>query len=622
MNKQIALLRRNILRLGNKLSCLCKDILGLRSDVDSLLDGGVALPPTEIKTLYESNPDTNAFTDEEKKKLLDVFDKSVDGFSEVPYTPSLKVGDPSHIDNLQEVINHIASAGVVHGCDLIDNVDGTIDIEAGYALLRALPDPHESIYAVEVTVQENLALTPDAINYVYLDWNSGTPQFVASTSPSSFNCLEKCLAYVVYLDIDNATIKEIDAREQNIDISTKVRRLFFDFSRFIHSEGGTALSESGTRNISVTEGSFYFMVKQILHVAFDTSVAGTANENVYTLYYQDTPSGFVKTTGEKQINNTLWDNNGVQTTIGNNKYGVSWVYIINDSPSELAVLRGQQEYPDLASAKNATIPTNIPSIISGLGSLIGLVVYEKGATNFDDVLSAFERQFVSSQATTHNGLAGIQGGIATERYHLNTLQYTQAIILDKLDATTAPTVSDDNTEGYSIGSEWFDITNKKKYSCLDASTGAAIWKEAAGGTNDVVMHTSSFISAGGTATNSLIFVGNEITIRALGGGDNQTSFIVDDLVVPKGYVSGGQLKIWVRRNGAVDSHVMTAWINDVVDSTINAVTILATADLTWELKTLTFGSTIAPYDVINIEVFSQIDNNVATYLKASTFTYN
>lgn len=51
---------------------------------------------------------------------------------------------------------------------------------------------------------------------------------------------------------------------------------------------------------------------------------------------------------------------------------------------------------------------------------------------------------------------------------------TQA--LDKLDATTSPTVSDDNTAGYGVGSLWFDVTNDLAWHCLDASTGAAVWR--------------------------------------------------------------------------------------------------------------------------------------------------
>lgn len=42
-------------------------------------------------------------------------------------------------------------------------------------------------------------------------------------------------------------------------------------------------------------------------------------------------------------------------------------------------------------------------------------------------------------------------------------------------AVVPPTVSDDNTAGYTVGSMWIDISTNKVYSCVDASTGAALW---------------------------------------------------------------------------------------------------------------------------------------------------
>jgi len=46
-------------------------------------------------------------------------------------------------------------------------------------------------------------------------------------------------------------------------------------------------------------------------------------------------------------------------------------------------------------------------------------------------------------------------------------------------ATAAPSGSNDGSaaQGYSIGSVWIDVTNDKVYTCVDATTGAAIWKE-------------------------------------------------------------------------------------------------------------------------------------------------
>jgi hypothetical protein len=45
-----------------------------------------------------------------------------------------------------------------------------------------------------------------------------------------------------------------------------------------------------------------------------------------------------------------------------------------------------------------------------------------------------------------------------------------------LTATTDPTSSDDNTEGYSIGSTWINTTTDKIYIAADVTTGGAIWK--------------------------------------------------------------------------------------------------------------------------------------------------
>ncbi len=49
-------------------------------------------------------------------------------------------------------------------------------------------------------------------------------------------------------------------------------------------------------------------------------------------------------------------------------------------------------------------------------------------------------------------------------------------------ATAAPTVTDDSSDGYDVGSTWWDITNDKVYGCIDATEGAAVWKLLSNGT--------------------------------------------------------------------------------------------------------------------------------------------
>lgn len=56
---------------------------------------------------------------------------------------------------------------------------------------------------------------------------------------------------------------------------------------------------------------------------------------------------------------------------------------------------------------------------------------------------------------------------------------------DKRDATTAPKVTDDSASGFRVGSVFVDVTNDRSYRCLDASVGAAVWREESGPSKSV-----------------------------------------------------------------------------------------------------------------------------------------
>lgn len=52
------------------------------------------------------------------------------------------------------------------------------------------------------------------------------------------------------------------------------------------------------------------------------------------------------------------------------------------------------------------------------------------------------------------------------------------LTLSKTDATTAPTINDDSGDGYAVGSLWVDVTNDLAYVCVDATAGAAVWRNS------------------------------------------------------------------------------------------------------------------------------------------------
>lgn len=337
----------------------------------------------------------------------------------VTYPESLKIGSPTHLATLQDSINHMWSAGLVDGGVLTDNGDGTVTIAVGTAVTHASTNPHTDLYQA-IVPQRTLTLTDGVANYIYVDYNSGTPQYAVGTSTSDFNCIDKCIIYLAHRS--GTSVHTIDAREQNVDGNRKTRRLFLDFAKFIHAENGTVLGANGLA-VTLTAGKFYFMLQEIDHVAFDTSVAGTANANVFTLW-NHVAGVYTSTANSKVISTTLYDNGTGTTTLGNNKYGVTWFYLMNDAPSELHAVMGQVEYANAEEAEAASPPATLPGILTSLGSLVGYVIYEKSAVAFYDVRSAFSQRFTSSAATLHNGLAGIQGGSVNQYYHLTSAEYT------------------------------------------------------------------------------------------------------------------------------------------------------------------------------------------------------
>lgn len=58
-------------------------------------------------------------------------------------------------------------------------------------------------------------------------------------------------------------------------------------------------------------------------------------------------------------------------------------------------------------------------------------------------------------------------------------------LTNKVNATTAPTATDDASEGYEVGSLWVDIVNEEAYTCVDATNGSAKWTNTTNNNNAI-----------------------------------------------------------------------------------------------------------------------------------------
>jgi hypothetical protein len=88
--------------------------------------------------------------------------------------------------------------------------------------------------------------------------------------------------------------------------------------------------------------------------------------------------------------------------------------------------------------------------------------------------SAHTHLLAAGATDVTGSVTDLNDAVAKKHEHTNATALA-AIPSSKYNATAAPTVDDDVTLGYAIGSRWYDVTGDAEYVCLDATDGAAVW---------------------------------------------------------------------------------------------------------------------------------------------------
>lgn len=99
---------------------------------------------------------------------------------------------------------------------------------------------------------------------------------------------------------------------------------------------------------------------------------------------------------------------------------------------------------------------------------------------------------------------------------------TYSVVQDNLAAAVGPTVNDDGTANYGVGSLWYDTTADVLYSCIDSSTGAAVWVRVVNATT--LTTTGDILAASATSTPTRIAAGGAGTVLVGNGAGVLPSF--------------------------------------------------------------------------------------------------
>ena len=373
-----------------------------------------------------------------------------------------ELGDAT-CDDVQCYIDSVMSSGIRSGFELTNSrVASELDVELGTGFIKITDSCVALTKSFDFAGVDNVTLTDNKTNYIYVDYNGGTPQILATTSRAT---IERYRQFTLGLvSKEGSTLRIGKGGVRTCDIARILHELFIERDGFSHISGATT-TETGALNLYVTAGVWYRGLNRFTTPIFDTSVADTFEYTHYGAASWITDNATATAIDATHYN----DGTDVLGSLTVNAYGTQWVYVT--AADDLFVIYGT-ENGTLSDAQDASPPTSLPEYISTMGELIAKIIVRQTGVIIS-IEATYDVKFTSSGVPNHNDLGLLNSG---DYQHLTAAQLA-ALVLNKWDATVAPTVNEDSGDGYGVGSVWADVTADKVYTCLDATLTAAVWLE-------------------------------------------------------------------------------------------------------------------------------------------------
>ena len=319
------------------------------------------------------------------------------------------------LDELAYMIANIPqpplSAGIVSQPTFINNGDGTVTLGDAVVNLFIAADFNDKIQRFNVAGGTFTPLN-NTNSYLVVDYNNGNPIYKIVASNTLINESTIIPVYTFYR-IDNSVLY-LNWDRLGIGLSNKMHQRFV-FTRRFERESGLALSESTGRVVTIGSGVVWYGAVR------NTLQAVVSNVDSCHLHYH--VGGVYTFTDVTQYNNTQYDNGTNLVTLNPNHYTVNWIYRNVEDGKHMEIVLGTQQYNQLASAIEAQPRPDLPDVIKSNCILVGRIIVQRNATTASNIASAFDVTFVSVPVNSHNDLAGIDGGVAGEYFHMTSAQY-------------------------------------------------------------------------------------------------------------------------------------------------------------------------------------------------------
>jgi hypothetical protein len=327
-------------------------------------------------------------------------------------------GYPTSDFDLQTYFNFIQGPTKLSSLEglVSDGGSGTINIGFLDGLIKINASENSSTLFIKWPSTSALSISDNDVNYITANYAT-PPTTTSSIDLSNSISRDKILLSIVKRESTSIEYVNIDA--QNADLGYSINEKIITQSNYKPEYGtGIIIGGTGTRNLSITPGWMYWGLSKIDSSEFDSSVSSTWT----SFYTTDSGSTWTKVLSQTQLDNVYYnDITSGLAALGPNTFGLFWVYR-NYSNTDVYVVYGTDDYGSQALAEEVPAPSLVPWQVNEFSYLIGRVVVEE-ATNDTHVTSVFIDDVAVGAASVHNLLSNIQGGVATERYHLTNSQH-------------------------------------------------------------------------------------------------------------------------------------------------------------------------------------------------------
>lgn len=442
----------------------------------------------------------------------------------------VSTGTAASYDNLQEVHDVSRSAGHLNGGDITDAGGGNINVATGQGFIRATNDDTSTLYTFDWPATAGIAIPTDSIRYVRVNYNAGAPNITVSATEDYDYRTSFPLGFVVneagtlYINETPHAVGRIAGRisRRNYEVDGRSRA---------NTLGGLIISETGTRNVSVTAGTTWLRGVRDSFPGLDTAVSGS-----FDRYYRNGSGGWTREAAQTQTPNDNYDDGtGTLAALGVNNFGVRWFYL--GPANGIIMVYGRVDWNTLAQAETEAPPPDLPLRLQVGSILLGRIIYRKGASSASTVVSAFTQAFAGTGVADHGNLAGLADDDHPQ-YHLTSLGVIRQISAGTQAQSTGSIVFS-NSNGLSFGLDAGTITGSYTVPAVPPETPFGI----SAGTQSVSTGTLVFSNSNGitfgmsgssrvTASHTAPVVSNAIQAvgSATGSGTNTSRFAADDHV--------------------------------------------------------------------------------------------